>query len=194
MFPMISGIEELEHVGALLEEAKTECRRKGQTFTEHLPIGTMIEIPSAGLTADILAEKSDFFSIGTNDLIQYTLAVDRGNEKVGYLAQPFHPAVLRLLKQIIDTAHSKGLSATLCGELAGDSAATPLLLGLGVDEFSMTARSIPQVKRVIREADITTCRSLTQEALQCRSYKDVARLAQAWTAAHLPEGKQEKNA
>ncbi|MDR0690132.1 MAG: phosphoenolpyruvate--protein phosphotransferase [Spirochaetaceae bacterium] len=180
MFPMISGIEELEQARSLLEEAQGECRRRGQTYAPDIEVGTMIEIPSAALTADILAEKSDFFSIGTNDLIQYTLAVDRGNEKVNYLAQPTHPAVLRLLKNTIDAAHKKGIKAAMCGELAGDTAATALLLGLGLDEFSMTASSIPQVKRIIRGVGLENCRGLTEKALNCCSYSQVTALVEEW--------------
>ncbi|MDR2759239.1 MAG: phosphoenolpyruvate--protein phosphotransferase [Spirochaetaceae bacterium] len=182
MFPMISGIEELEQAKKLLEEAKGECRRRGQPYTQDIQVGTMIEIPSAAMTADILAEQSDFFSIGTNDLIQYTLAVDRGNEKVNYLAQPTHPAVLRLLKNTIDAAHKKGIKAAMCGELAGDPAATALLLGLGLDEFSMTASSIPQVKRIIRGAAQESCRILTEKALNCYSYSQVTALVEEWMA------------
>ena len=180
MFPMISGIEELEQAQGLLEEAQGECRRRGQTYAPDIEVGTMIEIPSAALTADILAEKSDFFSIGTNDLIQYTLAVDRGNEKVNYLAQPTHPAVLRLLKNTIDAAHKKGIKAAMCGELAGDTAATALLLGLGLDEFSMTATSILQVKRIIRGVGMESCRDLTEKALNCCSYSQVTALVEEW--------------
>jgi phosphotransferase system enzyme I (PtsI) len=180
MFPMISGVEELEQARSLLEEAQGECRRRGQAYAPDIEVGTMIEIPSAALTADILAEKSDFFSIGTNDLIQYTLAVDRGNEKVNYLAQPTHPAVLRLLKNTIDAAHKKGIKAAMCGELAGDTAATALLLGLGLDEFSMTASSIPQVKRIIRGVGLESCRGLTEKALNCCSYSQVTALVEAW--------------
>ncbi|MDR0568860.1 MAG: phosphoenolpyruvate--protein phosphotransferase [Spirochaetaceae bacterium] len=187
MFPMISGIEELEQALALLEEAKTECRRKGQAYSDALPVGTMIEIPSAAMTADILAERSNFFSIGTNDLVQYTLAADRGNEKVGYLAQPSHPAIIRLLKQIVDQAHQKGITAALCGELAGDPSSAALLLGLGVDEFSMTANCIPKVKQIIRKADLSGCRTLAQEALHCTSYRQVTRLRENWMSCHFPE-------
>jgi phosphotransferase system enzyme I (PtsI) len=186
MFPMISGVEELEQSLGLLEEAKAECRDRGQAYSEDIEVGTMIEIPSAAMTADILAARSGFFSIGTNDLIQYTLAVDRGNEKVGYLAQPFHPAVIRLLKQIIDAAHKGGIKAAMCGELAGDPSATALLLGLGLDEFSMTASSIPVVKQIIRGAALESCRVLTEAALDCVSFKQISDLAASWTAEYFP--------
>ncbi|MDR1250346.1 MAG: phosphoenolpyruvate--protein phosphotransferase [Treponema sp.] len=182
MFPMISGIEELEQALALLEEAKAECRRKRQRFAKNIEVGTMIEIPSAALTAGILAQKSDFFSLGTNDLIQYTLAVDRGNEKVSYLTQPFHPAMLRLLKMTIDAAHAGGIRATMCGELAGFVLATPVLLGLGLDEFSMTASSIPLVKRIIRGVALEDCRALAERALASASYKQTHAMVNDWLA------------
>jgi phosphotransferase system enzyme I (PtsI) len=184
MFPMISGIEELEQALAIVEEAKKECRQKKQRFARKIEVGTMIEIPSAALSADILARKSDFFSIGTNDLLQYTLAVDRGNEKVSYLAQPFHPAVLRLLKQTIDAAHERGINVAMCGELAGTPLAAPVLLGLGLDEFSMTASSIPQVKQVIRRSALEDCRALAEKALANTSYKQTDALVKAWMAEH----------
>jgi phosphotransferase system enzyme I (PtsI) len=184
MFPMISGIEELEQALALLEEAKAECREKKQSFAENIEVGTMIEIPSAALTAGILAQKSDFFSIGTNDLLQYTLAVDRGNEKVGYLTQPFHPAVLQLLKMTIDAAHAGGIKATMCGELAGTVLAAPVLLGLGLDEFSMAASAIPQVKRIIRRASLEECRALAEKALAGVSYQQTHAMVKAWLAEH----------
>jgi phosphotransferase system enzyme I (PtsI) len=185
MFPMISGIEELEQALALLEEAKAECRARGQAYAEDIEVGSMIEIPSAAMTADILAKKSDFFSIGTNDLLQYTLAVDRGNEKVNYLAQPFHPAVLRFLKRTIDAAHEGGIKAAICGELAGDPSATALLLGLGLDEFSMTASSIPLVKRIIRGVDLSGCKSLAEQALTCTGYPAVCSLIESWMAEEV---------
>jgi phosphotransferase system enzyme I (PtsI) len=187
MFPMISGIEELEQSLAIWEEAKAECRRRKQPYAEDIETGCMIEIPSAAMTADILAGKSDFFSIGTNDLIQYTLAVDRGNEKVNYLAQPFHPALLRFLKNIIDSAHAGGIKAAMCGELAGDPSAAALLLGLGLDEFSMTASSIPLIKRIIRGSTLDSCRKLAGEALGCASYQEVKDMVRAWMSERFPE-------
>ncbi|MDR3167997.1 MAG: phosphoenolpyruvate--protein phosphotransferase [Treponema sp.] len=186
MFPMISGIEELEQALTILEEAKAECRKRKQFYREDMKVGTMIEIPSAAMTADILAERSDFFSLGTNDLIQYSLAVDRGNEQVNYLAKPFHPAVLRFIKKTIDAAHGRGIKAAMCGELAGDPWATALLLGLGLDEFSMTASAIPQVKRIIRGVALTDCRFLAERALKCSSYQHITRLIETWMAEKFP--------
>ncbi|MDR1957127.1 MAG: phosphoenolpyruvate--protein phosphotransferase [Treponema sp.] len=186
MFPLISGIEELEQALSILEEAKAECRKKNQAYSDAIEVGSMIEVPAAAMTADILAERSDFFSIGTNDLIQYSLAVDRGNERVNYLAQPSHPAVIRFLQKIIQSAHEKGIKAGLCGELAGDTTATALLLGLGLDEFSMTAQSIPQVKRIIRGVEMEQCRLLAERALQCSSYHHVTVLVEAWMSEHFP--------
>jgi phosphotransferase system enzyme I (PtsI) len=186
MFPMISGLEELEQALAILEEAKAECRRRKQPCADTLETGAMIEIPSAAMTADILARRSDFFSIGTNDLIQYSLAVDRGNQKVNYLAQWTHPALLRFLKQIIDAAHAAKIKAAMCGELAGVPEAAALLLGLGLDEFSMTASSIPRVKRIIRGVTLESCRELAEQALGCASCKDMTALLDSWMAEQVP--------
>ncbi|AEF81583.1 phosphoenolpyruvate--protein phosphotransferase [Leadbettera azotonutricia] len=186
MFPLISGIEELEQALALLEEAKEECRKKRQAFAGDIEVGTMIEVPSAAVTSDILAEKSDFFSIGTNDLIQYSLAVDRGNEKVSYLARPLHPAVLRLLKMIIDNAHAKGIKAAMCGEMAGDPLGTALLLGMGLDEFSMSASAIPQIKNIVRGVTIEECRALYEKAKQSASIQENTVLVKSWMAERLP--------
>jgi phosphotransferase system enzyme I (PtsI) len=179
MFPMISGIEELEQALSLLDDARAECTQKGQPFAETIETGAMIEIPSAAMTADILAERSQFFSIGTNDLIQYSIAVDRGNEKINYLGDPCHPAVLRFLKRTIDAAHEKGIKVAMCGELAGDPAATTLLLGLGLDEFSMTASSIPQIKEIIRGTSLESCKQLAARALNGRSIREVRAAVQA---------------
>jgi phosphotransferase system enzyme I (PtsI) len=186
MFPMISGIEELEQALALLGEARAECKKKKQRFNEAVKVGAMIEIPSAAVTAGILAEKSDFFSIGTNDLVQYSLAVDRGNEKVNYLGEALHPAVLRLVKMTIDAAHEKGIQAAMCGELAGNPEATAILLGLGLDEFSMAAFSIPRVKKIIREVTISACRELADELLKGVSFMANNALLKAWMTERFP--------
>ncbi|GHU66910.1 phosphoenolpyruvate-protein phosphotransferase [Spirochaetia bacterium] len=186
MFPLVSGIEELEQALVLLEEAREECRKKRQGFAENIEVGTMIEVPSAAITSDILAEKSDFFSIGTNDLVQYSLAVDRGNEKVSYLARPTHPAVLRLLKMIIDNAHAKGIKAAMCGELAGDPFIAPVLLGMGLDEFSMAASSIPQIKNIIRGVTITECRALCEKVMQNNSIQENTVLIKSWITERFP--------
>lgn len=186
MFPMISGIEELEAATEVLDEAKAECREKGYAYCDDIEVGTMIEIPSAAMTADILAEKSAFFSIGTNDLVQYSIAADRGNERVAYLAQPFHPAVLRFVKATIDAAHARGIPAAMCGELAGDPQATAILIGLGLDEFSMSAPSIPLVKRIVRGSCAADCEELARKALELRSYRDIESLVRRWMAEHFP--------
>jgi phosphotransferase system enzyme I (PtsI) len=182
MFPMISGIEELEQALAMLDEAGADCKRLKQNYNKAIEVGAMIEIPSAAMTADILAEKADFFSIGTNDLVQYSLAVDRGNEKVNYLGEAFHPAILRFLKKTIDAAHERGIMAAMCGELAGNPEATCLLLGLGLDEFSMAASSIPRIKEIIRTCSLKACKSLATDALRARSIEEVRALLNEWKA------------
>jgi phosphotransferase system enzyme I (PtsI) len=187
MFPLISGIEELDDALALLDEAKAECRKKKQSFADNIEVGTMIEVPSAAMTASILAQRSDFFSIGTNDLVQYSLAVDRGNEKVSYLAQPLHPAILSFIKTTIDAAHERGIKAAMCGEMAGDSHVTVLLLGLGLDEFSMAAPSIPHVKDVIRRVSLSSCRDLAEELLKGVSFMANNALLKAWMAENFPK-------
>ncbi|MBU0929230.1 MAG: phosphoenolpyruvate--protein phosphotransferase [Spirochaetes bacterium] len=183
MFPMISGPVELDAAIAALEEAKAECRRRGQAFREDIPVGIMIEVPSAAMIADILATKVDFFSIGTNDLIQYTIAVDRGNEKVAYLHEPFHPAVLRLVKKVIDDGHAAGISVSMCGEMASDPFAAVVLLGLGLDEFSMSAVSVPDVKRTIRSISAAEASLVAAEALRLGSHQEI----EAFLAVRLAE-------
>ncbi|MDR0496870.1 MAG: phosphoenolpyruvate--protein phosphotransferase [Treponema sp.] len=187
MFPLISGLEELDAALAVLEESKAECRKKGQPFADNIEVGTMIEVPSAAMIADILAKRSDFFSIGTNDLVQYSMAVDRGNEKVSYLAQPTHPAILRFLKTTIEAAHNRGIKAAMCGEMAGDPGMTVLLLGLGLDEFSMAASSIPLVKRIIREVTISACRELAGELINGVSFMANNALMKAWMTERFPK-------
>lgn len=175
MFPMISGLEELVAAINVLNEVKDDLKKEGVTLSDDLPVGIMIEVPSAAITADILARKSDFFSIGTNDLIQYTIAVDRGNEKIAYLYEPFHPGVLRMLRLIIDTAHAVGMPVAMCGEMAGDPLATMILLGLGLDEFSMSAGSIPEVKQIIRSTSIREAEEVVGAAMEMRTFAEIDR-------------------
>jgi len=175
MFPMISGLEEMSEAFEFLGEVKKELKGEGVDVPKDLPIGIMIEVPSAAMVADVLARRSHFFSIGTNDLIQYTLAVDRGNERIAYLYEPFHPAVLRMLKLVIDSGHDNGIPVALCGEMAGDPVATLLLLGLGLDEYSMSAGSIPEVKRIIRSTSIREAEEVVGAAMEMRSFKEVDR-------------------
>ncbi len=173
MFPMISGVEELNHAYEILDEVKYDLRTEGVAFRQDIPIGIMIEVPSAAMTADILAHKVDFFSIGTNDLIQYTIAVDRGNEKIAYLYEPFHPGVLRLLKTVIESAHVVGIPVGMCGEMAGDPQAAVILLGLGLDEYSMSSAGIPEVKRIIRSVTVSEAEELVGTVMEMRSYQEV---------------------
>lgn len=149
MFPMIATLEEFRQAKAILEEEKQSLQDKGFVFTQPFEVGIMVEIPAAAMIADIFANEVDFFSIGTNDLIQYTLAADRMNERVAYLYQPYHPAVLRLIRQVIEAAHAKGKWVGMCGEMAGDLVAIPILLGMGLDEFSMSASSILPARQLI---------------------------------------------
>ena len=180
MFPMISGVEELEQVIDFYDSVKIKLTEEGVEFSRDIPIGIMIEIPSAALTADILARKVKFFSIGTNDLIQYTIAVDRGNEKIAYLYEPFHPGVLRLLKMIIEGAHSQSIPVAMCGEMAGDPYAAVILLGLGLDIFSMSSFSIPEIKNIIRSVSMVEAEELVGTIFEMKSYSEIDRFVKGW--------------
>ena len=166
MFPMVISHSEVDHLLQILDEAKASLRKDNLPFDEHIEKGIMIETPAAAIIADQVIDKLDFFSIGSNDLTQYTLAVDRGNEKIAHLYNSFHPAVLRLIKQVIDTAHKAGKWVGLCGALAGNEQATMLLVGLGIDELSMSAASLLHVKNIIRRTSYAQCRQLAEEVLQ----------------------------
>jgi phosphotransferase system enzyme I (PtsI) len=178
MYPMISGIEELRQANGILNEAKEELRKEGLAFNKNIEVGVMIEVPSAAMTADLLASESDFFSIGTNDLIQYSLAVDRANEKVAYLYEPAHPAVLRMIKNIIEFGHNAGIWVGMCGEMAGEPALALILLGLGLDEFSMPPLLIPEVKYIIRSVTLKQAKSIALEALKLSTGKEVEEYSQ----------------
>ncbi len=166
MFPMISGLDELRRAIEVLAECKEELRKAEIDIADKIEVGAMIEIPSAAISANVLAREVDFFSIGTNDLIQYALAVDRVNEKIAHLYEPTHPAVVRLLKMIADAAHANNIWVGVCGEMAGDIALTPLLLGLGMDELSTSAMLVPRVKRAVQSLAIPECRELVEETLK----------------------------
>jgi phosphoenolpyruvate-protein phosphotransferase (PTS system enzyme I) len=180
MFPMISGIAELRAARAVFEEIRAELRSEGVPFDEGIKVGIMIEMPSAALTADLLAKEADFFSIGTNDLIQYTMAVDRVNEFVSYLYEPLHPALLRLIGGVARAAASAGISVTLCGEMAGDPTIAPVLLGLGIYELSMSAVAIPEIKSVIRAMTLAGAQELVEKVLKLPTADDVRDAVQAY--------------
>ena len=173
MYPMISGIEELRKANILLEECRNELKEKGLAFNDSMEVGAMIEVPSAAMTADIIAKEVDFFSIGTNDLIQYSIAVDRSNEKVAYLYEPAHPGVLRLIKNIIDVGHRAGIWVGMCGEMAGDPLFTLILLGLGLDEFSMPSIMIPEIKHIIRSVNMAQAKQIAEEAVSLPTASEV---------------------
>ena len=173
MYPMISSLEELEQAGALLDQARRQLREKGIAFDEALEVGMMVEVPSAALMADILARRVKFFSIGTNDLIQYTLAVDRQNERIAHLYQPANPAILRLIKITVDAGNTNGIWTGVCGQIAGDKYLTPLLLGLGVRELSATPSKIPEIKCLIRRLKMTECLELAEWALHQESPREI---------------------
>ena len=176
MFPMIISVEEIRELKSVIEELKVEFRNAGKAFDENIQIGVMVETPSAAVNAKFLAKEVDFFSIGTNDLTQYTLAVDRGNELISHLYNPMSPSVLSLIKQVIDASHAEGKWTGMCGELAGDERATVLLLGMGLDEFSMSAISVPRIKKLIRNVNYQDAKLLAEKALQQPTAAEIERL------------------
>ncbi len=187
MYPMISGVEELREANQILEEVKSDLKTQNKAFDPEIEVGAMIEVPSAALTMDLLAKEIRFFSIGTNDLIQYALAVDRVNEKIAYLYEPAHPAVLRLIQQIIDVAHEHKLWVGMCGEMAGEPALALLLLGMGLDSFSTSPANVPWIKQVIRSVPLSRAKGMVQEAFRLSTGKEIEAYAQARLFELIPE-------
>ena len=174
MFPMVGNVDEVKQAKALVKACMAELDAESKAYDKDIEIGVMIEIPSAAITADIIAEEAAFFSIGTNDLCQYTLAVDRMNQNVSYLYDPLHPAILRLVKNVIDASNAKESCFTgMCGEMAGDPYATLILLGMGMHEFSMSASSIPQIKKIIRSVTFEQAKAIADEALSMTNSTDI---------------------
>ena len=187
MYPMISNVDEFTAANAIVNEVKQELGDEGIPFAEHFEIGAMIEIPSAALTADILAKEADFFSIGTNDLIQYTLAVERTNDMIAHLYKPCHPAVLRLIKQTIDEGHKGGIWVGICGEMAAEPILSILLIGMGMDELSISPPMVPKVKKAIRSMTLQEMTELAQESLKMTSAEEIRLRAVETLKPKLPE-------
>ena len=186
MYPMISGLDELNQANELLEECRVQLRKNGVPFDENMDVGVMVEIPSAALAANALAKRVKFFSLGTNDLIQYSLAVDRLNSRIAHLYEPTHPAVLRLIKMTTDAARDNGIWTGVCGEMAGDPTLTPLLLGLGAKEISVATAFVPKIKHVIRRLKMTEARALADFALTCESGDDILAESEKLTRSVAP--------
>ncbi|SKA64583.1 phosphoenolpyruvate--protein phosphotransferase [Desulfobaculum bizertense] len=187
MYPMISGLRELREANKVLFEVKQDLRRDGLHFAENIPVGIMVELPSAVMTAELLAREVDFFSIGTNDLIQYSLGIDRTNKDVSYLYQPLHPAVLRSIKMVVDAAHQSGIEVSLCGEVASDPFCVPILLGMQIDSLSMNPQAIPGIKRIIRQTTMDECKTLLRRILDCRTVMKINRLVMDSIFTRFPE-------
>ena len=193
MFPLVSGVQELRQVKTLVREIKQELDAEGIPYNKELQIGIMIEVPSAAVIADLLATEADFFAIGTNDLIQYSLAIDRGNENVSYLYEPLHPALLRLIKFVIDSGKRAGIPVSMCGEMASDPIFAIVLLGLGLEIYSMNPSSIPVIKNVIRSVRYRDCKRIAEVALQKKTAQEIEEFIIESVAMRFPEGLVTKN-
>ncbi len=188
MFPLVSGVQELRQVKTLIREIQAELEAEGTPYNPELQIGIMVEVPSAAIIADLLATESDFFAIGTNDLIQYSLAIDRSNENVSYLYEPLHPALLRLIKGVIDAGKRAGIPVSMCGEMASDPIYAIVLLGLGLEIFSMNPSAIPVVKNVIRAVRYRDCRRIAETALQKKTAQEIEEFVIESVAMRFPDG------
>ncbi|HYO77858.1 MAG TPA: phosphoenolpyruvate--protein phosphotransferase, partial [Thermoanaerobaculia bacterium] len=193
MFPLVSGVQELRQVKTLVREIRHELDAAGIPHNKDLQIGIMIEVPSAAVIADLLATEADFFAIGTNDLIQYSLAIDRGNENVSYLYEPLHPAILRLVKMVIDAGKRAGIPVEMCGEMASDPIYAIVLLGLGLEIFSMNPSSIPIIKNVVRSVRYRDCKRIAEIALQKKTAQEIEEFVIESVAMRFPEGLLNQN-
>jgi phosphoenolpyruvate-protein phosphotransferase (PTS system enzyme I) len=188
MFPLVSGVQELRQVKTLIREIRVELDNEGVAYNKDLKIGIMIEVPSAALIADLLATEADFFAIGTNDLIQYSLAIDRSNENVSYLYEPLHPALLRLIKFVIESGKRAGIPVSMCGEMAADPIYAVVLLGLGLEIFSMNPSTIPVIKNVVRSVRYRDCKRIAEVALQKKTAQEIEEFVIESVAMRFPEG------
>jgi phosphoenolpyruvate-protein phosphotransferase len=186
MYPMISTFEEIKRANAVFEEVQKELKKEKIKFDDHVQVGIMVETPSAAIMSEQLAAHVDFFSIGSNDLTQYVLAVDRGNERVSHLFDHFHPAVLRLIKQVIDAGHKAHIWVGICGELGADPLAIPLLIGLGIDELSMSPVAIPRAKMVLRALTVPECEEIATRALNFRGAGEVKKFLKRTLGKKFP--------
>ncbi|MBW2631720.1 MAG: phosphoenolpyruvate--protein phosphotransferase, partial [Deltaproteobacteria bacterium] len=187
LLPMISGVKEIVDARNIIDEVKEELISGGIPINEDIKIGIMIEVPSAVIIADQLAERVDFFSIGTNDLIQYALAIDRVNERVTYLYEPLHPAILRMIKQVVDAGHNAGIKVAMCGEMAGDPLCTPILLGLKLDGLSMTPLAIPRVKNIIRNSTVRESEKLLEKVMTFSTASEIKEYVKDYMTKRFPE-------
>lgn len=187
MYPMISNVGEVIQANELLEEAKNELRAEHVEFNENIEVGCMIEVPSAALTADLIAKHVSFFSLGTNDLVQYTLAVDRVNEQIAYLYQPTHPAIIKLIQRTIQVAHDNGIPVSVCGEMGGNPILTALLVGLGADSLSVSPAMAPLVKQVVRSMTFTQAEAVAAVALRAESPEAVLEACRTLVASIAPD-------
>ncbi|MBW2649210.1 MAG: phosphoenolpyruvate--protein phosphotransferase [Deltaproteobacteria bacterium] len=187
LLPMISGVKEIMDARNIIDEVKGELLSEGIPIDEDIKIGIMIEVPSAVIMAEQLAEKVDFFSIGTNDLIQYALAIDRVNERVTYLYEPLHPAILRMIRQVVDAGHNAGIKVAMCGEMAGDPLCTPILLGLELDGLSMTPLAIPRVKKIIRNSTVRESKELLKKVMTISTAQEIEECVKDYMIQRFPE-------
>ncbi|QLA17780.1 phosphoenolpyruvate--protein phosphotransferase [Desulfolutivibrio sulfoxidireducens] len=187
MFPMISGLREIRQAMSLLRTAQSELRYQGMSYDPEMPVGIMMELPSAVMIAEVLAREVDFFSIGTNDLIQYSLGIDRTNRYVSHMYQPLHPAVVRSIKHIVDAAHQAGIEVSLCGEMASDPFCVPILMGMQIDAISLNPQAIPGIKRIIRQATMDDCKKLLKEVLESTTVARTNRLVRDTIFQKFPD-------